>query len=124
MGRKVQLLWQLATMTSRVLWMLHRPRGEKVARAVSHQDAPSNNNRLLQLDAAHAHSRAMSLQCNRERLVPHADLVFIQNGMLQPWLDEKGLGDNTQASAASSRTCLLYRTMARMHQRMLEAKVH
>jgi ketopantoate reductase len=24
------------------------------------------------------------------------DLVFIQNGMLQPWLDEKGLGDNTQ----------------------------
>ena len=26
-----------------------------------------------------------------------ADLVFIQNGMLQPWLDEKGLGDNTQA---------------------------
>ena len=27
---------------------------------------------------------------------PYADLVFIQNGMLQPWLDEKGLGDNTQ----------------------------
>ena len=26
----------------------------------------------------------------------HADLVFIQNGMLQPWLDEKGLSDNTQ----------------------------
>jgi len=25
-----------------------------------------------------------------------ADLVFIQNGMLQPWLDERGLGDNTQ----------------------------
>ena len=25
------------------------------------------------------------------------DLVFIQNGMLQPWLDERGLGDNTQA---------------------------
>lgn len=24
------------------------------------------------------------------------DLIFIQNGMLQPWLDEKGLGDNTQ----------------------------
>jgi len=24
------------------------------------------------------------------------DLVFIQNGMLQPWLDAKGLGDNTQ----------------------------
>ncbi|KAK9811658.1 hypothetical protein WJX72_007728 [[Myrmecia] bisecta] len=24
------------------------------------------------------------------------DLVFIQNGMLQPWLDERGLGDNTQ----------------------------
>ncbi|CAL8464443.1 g3978 [Coccomyxa elongata] len=24
------------------------------------------------------------------------DLVFIQNGMLQPWLDKKGLGDNTQ----------------------------
>lgn len=80
--------------------MLHRPRGEKVARAVSHPDAPSNNNCLLQLDAAHACSRAVS-QCNRERLVPHADLVFIQNGMLQPWLDEKGLGDNTQACASS-----------------------
>ncbi|KAF5825491.1 hypothetical protein DUNSADRAFT_9323, partial [Dunaliella salina] len=25
-----------------------------------------------------------------------ADLVFIQNGMLQPWLDEQGLTDNTQ----------------------------
>ncbi|GAB4821761.1 hypothetical protein N2152v2_008807 [Parachlorella kessleri] len=24
------------------------------------------------------------------------DLVFIQNGMLQPWLEERGLGDNTQ----------------------------
>lgn len=24
------------------------------------------------------------------------DLVFIQNGMLQPWLDERGLGDATQ----------------------------
>ncbi len=28
-----------------------------------------------------------------------ADLVFIQNGMLQPWLDERGLGQNTQASS-------------------------
>ena len=25
------------------------------------------------------------------------DLVFLQNGMLQPWLDARGLGDNTQA---------------------------
>ena len=25
-----------------------------------------------------------------------ADLVFIQNGMLQPWLDQEGLGDTTQ----------------------------
>ena len=25
-----------------------------------------------------------------------ADLVFIQNGMLQPWLEERGLGANTQ----------------------------
>ena len=25
------------------------------------------------------------------------DLVFLQNGMLQPWLDAQGLGDNTQA---------------------------
>jgi hypothetical protein len=24
------------------------------------------------------------------------DLVFLQNGMLQPWLDARGLGDNTQ----------------------------
>jgi len=28
----------------------------------------------------------------------YADLVFIQNGMLQSWLDEKGLSDNTQVS--------------------------
>lgn len=26
------------------------------------------------------------------------DLVFTQNGMLQPWLDARGLGDNTQVS--------------------------
>ena len=26
----------------------------------------------------------------------YADLVFIQNGMLQPWLDSNGLGGNTQ----------------------------
>ncbi|GLC34052.1 hypothetical protein PLESTB_000832100 [Pleodorina starrii] len=25
-----------------------------------------------------------------------SDLVFIQNGMLQPWLDERGMGENTQ----------------------------
>lgn len=25
------------------------------------------------------------------------DLVFLQNGMLQPWLDAQSLGDNTQA---------------------------
>jgi len=29
-----------------------------------------------------------------------ADLVFIQNGMLQPWLDERGLGDATQVRSA------------------------
>ena len=29
-----------------------------------------------------------------------ADLVFIQNGMLQPWLDSQGLGDNTQVRGA------------------------
>lgn len=27
-----------------------------------------------------------------------ADLVFLQNGMLQPWLDSRGLGDNTQVT--------------------------
>lgn len=26
-----------------------------------------------------------------------ADLVFVQNGMIEPWLEEKGLGGNTQA---------------------------
>lgn len=29
-----------------------------------------------------------------------ADLVFIQNGMLQPWLDERGLGEATQVRPA------------------------
>ena len=27
------------------------------------------------------------------------DLVFLQNGMLQPWLDAKGLGTNTQVTS-------------------------
>ncbi len=37
------------------------------------------------------------------------DLVFIQNGMLQPWLDAQGLGDNTQVSwAASDLTCTCF----------------
>lgn len=51
-----------------------------------------------------------------------ADLVFIQNGMLQPWLDARGLGDNTQvchllatelaclgmhAQLRNSKTCIL-----------------
>lgn len=38
------------------------------------------------------------------------DLVFIQNGMLQPWLDKRGLGDNTQARAAPPppRACSLH----------------
>ncbi len=31
----------------------------------------------------------------------HADLVFIQNGMLQPWLDARGLGENTQVRSGS-----------------------
>ena len=31
------------------------------------------------------------------------DLVFIQNGMLQPWLDAQGLGENTQVRAAGCR---------------------
>ena len=34
------------------------------------------------------------------------DLLFIQNGMLQPWLDAKGLGSNTQA--------LIYFAVAKM----------
>ena len=36
-----------------------------------------------------------------------ADLVFIQNGMLEPFLNQRGLGDNTQVSAccASDVTC-------------------
>ncbi len=37
------------------------------------------------------------------RLSTAADLVFIQNGMLQPWLDERGLGDATQVRSARQR---------------------
>ncbi len=33
-----------------------------------------------------------------------ADLVFIQNGMLEPWLAERGLAENTQASIALIKT--------------------
>lgn len=53
---------------------------------------------------SHVHFSATKVEYN---LMTHtidrhslpADLVFIQNGMLQPWLDEAGLGDNTQASS-------------------------
>lgn len=31
-----------------------------------------------------------------------ADLVFIQNGMLEPWLAERGLADNTQVMSVTS----------------------
>ena len=37
-----------------------------------------------------------------------ADLVFIQNGMLQPWLDERGLGDNTQVRHVSSQPAIMF----------------
>ena len=40
-----------------------------------------------------------------------ADLVFIQNGMLEPFLNQRGLGDNTQVSAccALDVTCSPWR---------------
>ena len=37
-----------------------------------------------------------SLVCYLIVLVVGADLVFIQNGMIQPWLNKHGLSDNTQ----------------------------
>ena len=37
------------------------------------------------------------------------DLVFLQNGMLQPWLDARGLGGNTQA--------LVYFAVAKMNEK-------
>ena len=48
------------------------------------------------------HSAAVEVAETTCGVVP-ADLVFIQNGMLQPWLDERGLGDNTQVSFGRSR---------------------
>lgn len=39
------------------------------------------------------------------------DLVFLQNGMLQPFLDARGLGDNTQVSSlphSRLRVCVSY----------------
>lgn len=44
------------------------------------------------------------------RALPPADLVFIQNGMLQPWLDSKGLGENTQAGAEHATVHVQRRT--------------
>ena len=32
------------------------------------------------------------------------DLVFLQNGMLQPWLDAQGIGDNTQVRGRMTMT--------------------
>lgn len=40
------------------------------------------------------------------------DLVFIQNGMLQPWLDANGLGENTQVRAQAGRRVCQIRTGA------------
>lgn len=34
------------------------------------------------------------------------DLVFLQNGMLQPWLDTQGLGDNTQVGECVHQSIL------------------
>ena len=42
-----------------------------------------------------------------------ADLVFIQNGMLQPWLAERGLQDNTQVNQ-DTNTLLLKLADARI----------
>lgn len=41
-----------------------------------------------------------------------SDLVFLQNGMLQPWLDSRGLGDNTQVGQDSraSKQPVMHRT--------------
>ena len=47
-----------------------------------------------------------------------ADLVFIQNGMLQPWLDDKGLGDNTQVMHGKKSASIAIR------QRLNVAKRH
>ncbi|GMH35827.1 hypothetical protein BSKO_03695 [Bryopsis sp. KO-2023] len=44
----------------------------------------------------------------------HEDLVFIQNGMLQPWLEEKGLGGNTQA--------LVYFAVAKLGEKPIDGK--
>jgi len=43
-----------------------------------------------------------------------ADLVFLQNGMLQPWLDARGLGENTQA--------LIYFAVAKMGESPTDGK--
>ena len=59
----------------------------------------------------------------------HADLVFIQNGMLQPWLDARGLGSNTQVPhkhqlACAQPTCLpLITNIAAHHFAVFASKV-
>lgn len=46
--------------------------------------------------AAVSHSTSAGSSLHADHVARTADLVFIQNGMLQPWLDERGLGDATQ----------------------------
>eukprot|EP00798_Chlamydomonas_sp_ICE-L_P013686 gene13686-19575_t len=43
-----------------------------------------------------------------------SDLVFIQNGMLQPWLDSIGLGENTQV--------LVYFAVAKLGEKPIDGK--
>lgn len=38
-----------------------------------------------------------------------ADLVFIQNGMLQPWLDARGLGNNTQVQQSHQQIACMHK---------------
>lgn len=45
----------------------------------------------------------------------HTDLVFLQNGMLQPWLDSRGLGDNTQVRQHTQTAPALHQQLAGEH---------
>jgi hypothetical protein len=69
------------------------------------------------------HPPWLSLSCHT------TDLVFLQNGMLQPWLDSRGLGDNTQVGAvwalawrcqhtAQAACCVQYRMQAALSARV------
>lgn len=87
-----QSLYAQETTTYRVCWTPPLRRGEKVTSSARAQAIAGN---AMQ-------PKLQFIFCW------HADLVFIQNGMLQPWLDARGLGNNTQVQQSHQQFACMH----------------